>query len=242
LSKVWLIGGTQESAQIARELVRTNLPCVVSVTTESARLLYPPEIEVSVCKFTPQFLEVHPISVVLDASHPFAVEISQSAIAIATERGIPYLRFERSALSSTDCQTLKNFDQLDILKNERVLLTIGYRSLSLFKPWQDQAVLFTRILPSAIALQTALESGFTSDRILAIRPPISIELERSLWQHWQISMVLTKASGSPGGEDLKHQVAKELGVKLVVVERPQVNYPQQTGDIGDAIAFCCQFL
>ncbi|WP_238393351.1 precorrin-6A/cobalt-precorrin-6A reductase [Myxacorys almedinensis] len=38
-------------------------------------------------------------------------------------------------------------------------------------------------------------------------------LERSLWRQWQISTVVTKASGTPGGEQVKRNVAKALGVK-----------------------------
>ena len=36
------------------------------------------------------------------------------------------------------------------------------------------------------------------DRIIAIRPPISRELEQALWQQWRISLVVTKASGQSG--------------------------------------------
>ncbi|NJO43414.1 MAG: precorrin-6A reductase, partial [Cyanobacteria bacterium RU_5_0] len=136
---------------------------------------------------------------------------------------------------------LDSFDALlnrDILKGQRVLLTIGYRPLESFRSWQEQSTLFARILPSVTALQAALTAGFTNDRLIALRPPISVELERALWQQWQISLVVTKASGTPGGEDIKRQVAVELGVKLIVIDRPSVAYPQQTSDIQIAIEFC----
>lgn len=257
--RIWLIGGTQESATLARAFSQANLSCVVSVTTESARSLYPTSSSIEVCvdRFTPDrliaFLQSQNISVVLDASHPFAVEISQSAIAACSQLKIPYLRFERHTTSvslrsvskPTAFKSAANFEQLlatDWLVHQRVLFTIGYRHLSLFQPLHDRATLFARILPSPVALEAALQAGFTSDRIIAIRPPIRYELERSLWQQWQISTVVTKASGAPGGEEIKRQVATELGVQLIVIERPTIEYPQVTNRIEEAIAFCCRFV
>ena len=49
----------------------------------------------------------------------------------------------------------------------------------------------------------AIAAGFTTDKIIAIRPPINKELEQALWQQWQISLVVTKASAKAGGEDIK---------------------------------------
>jgi precorrin-6A/cobalt-precorrin-6A reductase len=54
-------------------------------------------------------------------------------------------------------------------------------------------------------------------------------------------MVVTKASGTAGGEDIKHQIAAELGVKLIVIDRPSIAYPQQTSDLQTALAFCLAF-
>lgn len=254
--KIWLIGGTQESAELARSLVQVQLACVVSITTESARSLYPigPELQLWVGRLDtqtlPAFLQAHQVTAILDASHPFAVEISQLAIAVAAQQGIPYLRYERPRLSwpdETPSSTvyLDSFEHLfaaKLLCQQRVLLTVGYRPLALFQPWQNQAVLFARILPSVTALEAALAAGFMPDRLIALRPPISAAVERALWQQWQLSMVVTKASGTAGGEDVKQQMAAELGIQLIVVDRPWVSYPQQTSSVAVALNFCCQHL
>ena len=254
---IWLIGGTQESAIAARAIAQENLSCLISVTTESAISLYPisPSIEVIVDKLSPNrlldFLTTNHISVVLDFSHPFAIEISQNAIAACSHLKIPYLRFERESIpnqsiytNQSPAKSVASFDQLlsqNLLLNQRVLLTIGYRYLSLFQDSQTKSTLFARIIPSQIALETALNAGFTSDRIIAFRPPISYELERSLWQHWQITTVVTKASGAPGGEDIKRKIADELGIQLIIIERPKIEYPQIPSNLEASIAFCHQF-
>lgn len=258
--KVWLIGGTSESAALAKIIAQAGVPCLATVTTEAARSLYPdfPQLQIWVGRLSPQslpaFLQEHSIAAILDASHPFAVEISELAIAAAQKFTIPYLRFERDEMGcgvwgvgrgGTEHQNREQaFDSVEALLasnclcQQRILLTLGYRSLPLFQSWQSQATLFTRILPSEVALKAALDAGFTSDRLIAIRPPVPIELERALWQHWQISTVVTKASGTPGGEDVKRQVAKELGVNLILIKRPPIIYPQQTDNLEKALKFC----
>lgn len=251
MARVWLIGGTQESATLARSLVAANLACVVTIATESARSLYPvaPLLKIWVGRLAaesmPNFLQVHHVVAILDASHPFAVQISQLAIATAKQACLPYFRFERLSEQPNAVADLplifSDFPALlgsEVLTNQRVLLTIGYQPLPLFQPWQARATLFARILPSVTALTTAIAAGFTPDRLIALRPPISLELERSLWQQWQISIVVTKASGKAGGEAVKQQVAAELKTLLVVIARPEIIYPQQTSDEAEAISFC----
>ncbi len=260
--RIWLIGGTHESAQLAIALVsdrpegiaKADLACIVSVTTEAAKVLYPvtPNLQVVVGKFCfdqlGQFLQTQKITVILDASHPYAVEISRLAIAAATQLQIPYLRFERPALEAApddDSPIIKldSFATLlagSYLQGQRVLLTVGYKPLSLFTPWQTQAMLFARILPSTVALEAAIAAGFQPECLLAVRPPVPAEMERALWQHWQISLVVTKASGKPGGEEIKRAVATELGVTLVVITRPNMLYPQQTSNLSAALEFCYQ--
>jgi len=266
--RIWLIGGTQESGYLAADLAAHRIPFVVSVTTASAHALYQSvafaqtDSRLWVGRLNDRtiadFLQQHQITAILDASHPFAVEISQLAIATAHRKALPYLRYERPALPAASSaspmarlspvpmapilqvDSLATLLQGDTWRSQRVLLTLGYRSLPAFQPWQSQATLFARILPSPIALETALAAGFTPDRLIALRPPISLELERALWQHWQISLVVTKASGTAGGEAVKRQLAQALGIRLITIARPAIVYPQQTADLETAIAFCQQ--
>lgn len=248
--RIWLIGGTQESAQLAVAIADADLPCIISVTTESACTLYPtaPNLQVWVGRLTPtqidRFLQQQQIVAILDASHPYAVEISSSAIASAQKLQIPHLRYERPVLELGKLERrLDSFEALlsgNYLQKQRVLLTVGYRPLQLFQPWQERATLFARILPSAIALESALAAGFTPDRLICLRPPIWADLEKALWRQWDISLVVTKASGTPGGEDIKRTVAAELGISLIAIDRPKVDYPQQTSDLSVALEFCRQ--
>lgn len=242
--RLWLIGGTQESVALAKSIAQAQLPCIISVTTESARSLYPAAstLSVYVGRLNPaqihQFLQQQQIIAVLDASHPYAVEISQNAIAVTFEQKIPYLRYERPMLqqeNSLDFETLLTGQKL---QGQRVLLAIGYTHLHLFQAWHQRATLFARILPSAIALEAAFKAGFTPDKLICLRPPMSADLEKALWRQWQISLVVTKASGTAGGEDIKRSVAAELGIPLIAINRPTIKYPQQTSNLSIALEFC----
>lgn len=251
--KIWLIGGTQESATLARALIQAQVPAVVTVTTETARSLYPcePQLQIWVGQLSEQpalkFIHQFKIQGILDASHPFAVEISHLAIALANQLSLPYLRYERPSDNTAESSSKLLLPDLaallsgDYLQSERVLLTLGYRSLAQFQRWQTRSTLFARILPSQVALESAWAAGFTPDRLIALRPPISAALERALWQQWQISTVVTKASGMAGGEPIKQQVATELGIRLIVIARPEITYPQQTSNLDWAIAVCRQW-
>lgn len=249
--RLWLIGGTTESATLAVAIACLGLPCIITVTTAAAEALYPkiPMLQTWVGRLNTeqikQFLQQNQIAAVLDASHPYAVEISQMVIQATAEQQIPYLRFERPAVDSQADNSqvifLDSFETLlvgDYLYQQRVLLTVGYKALPLFVDWQERSTLFARILPAVASLEVAIASGFSSDRIIALRPPVNAELEKALWRHWEISLVVTKASGVAGGEDVKRLVAAELEVPLVIISRPVVEYPLQTSDFSAALEFC----
>ena len=249
--RIWLIGGTQESAILAQAIAQQDMDQTITVTTESARSLYPsihPHhiwVVVLTPKTLPNFLASQEIGAIVDASHPFATGISELAIATAQEYNLPYIRYERpttpmpyNPACTVQVDRIEALLDHDYLRNQRVLLTLGYRLLHHFKTWHDRATLFARILPSNTALNAALDAGFTSKQLIALRPPLSFALEKALYQHWDISTVVTKASGAAGGEDIKQQVASELGIRLITIARPEMAYPQQTSRVREAIAFC----
>lgn len=252
-ARIWLIGGTTESVQLASALDNAGLPGVITVLAASAQTLYPQALGLTICTGAltdhtwQTFCRDHQISAILDASHPYATEISKLAMQASTQLQIPYLRFER--FSEADDRVTQNpwvvkvdtISQLvngQYLEGQRVLLTLGSKWLSLFQECQSTSTLFARILPRAQAFQAADDAGFSCDRIIALRPPISFDLEKALWQQWQISVVVTKASGQPGGEDIKRRVAQALGVTLIIIKRPILPYPHQTSDIEAAVQFC----
>ena len=262
LAQIWLIGGTSESAELAKALSAQKLNYIVTVTTADAARLYPESRSVWVGKLLPTtlpaFIAQQQIRCILDASHPFASEISQLAIA----QNLPYLRYERPPISSASLPNspVTYTDSIDTLTssllthrllgnqpdnqpgNQRVLLTLGYRHLIRFSHLRPSAKLFARILPSTEAIAAAKAAGFDASELIALRPPVSLALEKALWQQWNISVVVAKASGVPGGEAIKRQAAQALGIKLILIQRPPMVYPQCTSTVSVALKFCAESL
>ncbi len=266
---LWLIGGTQESRHCVERLMaqwpdpgpHAPLRLMITVTTQAARALYAehPGVVVRVGQMAADqahvFLMQHGITAILDMSHPFATAISTLAIALAQQYHLPYLRYER-AIAPPPHQLWQDhanrpgfvhlteikhaLDETYLTPQERTLLTLGRQWLPLFEPWQRRTQLFARILPMAAAVTTAIAAGFTRQRLIALHPPVTPALEMALWQQWQITQVITKASGAPGGEATKYEIAAQLGVRLVVIDRPKIAYPQQTDRLNTAIAFADQ--
>ncbi|MFP4299225.1 MAG: cobalt-precorrin-6A reductase [Spirulinaceae cyanobacterium] len=250
-SRIWLIGGTSESRNIAVAIASRHFRCLITVTTPEAQKLYPisPYLEVWVGRISADSLEAfvrqQGIVGIVDGSHPFATIISENAIAIARRLNLPYLRYERPSTDNSKVIPLDSFSTLlkgNYLLNQRVLLTVGAKALPLFQTWGDRATLFARILPSLNSLTTALKAGFPPERIIALRPPYSAAFEQALWQQWGITLVVTKASGNAGGEDIKQQVAEELGIPLIAIARPKMDYPQQCDRLDAIINFCERIL
>lgn len=245
--KIWLIGGTTESVKIAELLWQNDFTFLISVTTNSAKNLYNhiPKKWLYVGKIDlddiTNFMINNQIKIVIDASHPYAVNISQGTIKACETLQIRYLRYERPYIQSKNSGIIEvpNIEYLlekDQLKNKRVLLTIGYKSLHQFKNYHNQATLFARILPYQESIKFANLAGFNSHQLIAIRPPFSFELEKALWQLWNIDLVVTKASGKSGGEDLKYQVSQALNIPLIVLTRPKINYPFVTSNLQELIS------
>ena len=93
---IWLIGGTSESRTIAQRLTQQGLPWLVTVVSPTAARLYaglPGPIQSGALSPADiqSLIQQHSIRAIVDASHPFATEISKQAMATR----LPYLRFER---------------------------------------------------------------------------------------------------------------------------------------------------
>lgn len=243
--KVWLIGGTSDSRRIAEVLSDRQLPWIATVVTGRAQRLYqtlPGAVHVGSLTPTdlPGWLEHHGIARIVDASHPFATEISRLAIAT----GLPYLRYERPAVdlipiaqrhpNVTLFQTWDSlFTQALHHHTPKILLTTGLKSLHRVIPVWDRAQWWARILPSS--REAAIALGFPRDRLLLQRPPTDADGETELWQTLGINTVLTKASGEAGGLPQKISAAIALQTRLLILERPSLDYPHRTDHLEDIL-------
>ncbi len=230
MSQIWLIGGTTEAIAIATALNHGQIPYIATVTSAAAAAYT--QVRVGKLTAVAAFCQQERIAAIVDASHPFAVQISQLAIVHSQTTGLAYLRFERpTAALLAGTEAVADWPRL-IARPDlgRTLLTTGLNSPV---PPRDPRF-WLRILPRSRDL--ALAQGWPRERLVLsdANPPLPLELD--LLRHFDT--LVTKASGWAGGQERKQQAAQLLGKRCWVIQRPLIHYPQQTDQLETVLSFC----
>ena len=180
----------------------------------------------------------------LDATHPYASGMSEQLIGLSKELGIPYLRYERpSEYQPRDgelCVSMEHAAERAAALGLRIFLATGSKDLATFMrtPGAADKQWFVRQTAEPELIERALALGIPRKRICAMQGPFSAEFNTALWRDWGIDCVVTKDSGGAGGYQAKVRAAKALGIPLLVVARPRVEYPAVAADVADAIREC----
>ena len=119
------------------------------------------------------------VRAVVDATHPFAQQISRDLAQVCAGQALPLLRLERDSLPSSDARLLPDLQALAAvpLAGERVLLALGSRQLSQAVACSPGALHHARVLSNPEALQLALAAGLAPHRIACLRPSANFAIE-----------------------------------------------------------------
>lgn len=169
---------------------------------------------------------------VIDATHPFAKEITQNIkAAVKRECGkegpVSYLRLKRDeTVRQESCVTYfeSNEDCAKALEKIKgnILLTTGSRELSRYcKNKEVKSRLYVRVLPCIESLALCMEQGICGKQIIAMQGPFTAQLNEAVIRQYQISCVVTKESGASGGYPEKLEAARRTGAKFFVIGRPK---------------------
>ena len=236
---VWLFSGTADGNALARQLVGPHGPVVVSTASE-----YGAELARESCPGVTvwagrqgvdarrRVLRESRARAIVDATHPYAGQISEQLVGLSRELNLPYVRYERpSSLGSTQavlCESVAEAAERAISLGRRIFLATGSKDLATFlqAAQADRCEWFVRITPEPGLLRRAIELGIPRDHILAMQGPFSEGLNAALWRDQRIDCVVTKDSGEAGGFSAKARAAAALNIPLLVVRRPQVTYPR----------------
>jgi len=92
-----------------------------------------------------------------------------------------------------------------------------------------------RVLPSTSSIEKCLQLGVPASHIIAMQGRFSAEMNLAILQEYRAGAVITKESGETGGLPEKVEAASELGIPVILVERPEVNLKGEVvfGDIND---------
>lgn len=230
---IWVIAGTKDSRELIDDLLNKGFSVIATTVSEFGSSLFKENNDLEVvCKAMTMkemltFIDNHNIKLIADASHPYAAEVSENAIAAGSKKNIPYIRFERESITFKNVQEFNNYSNMAAYleqKNGNVLLSIGSRNLNYFSELKDR--LFARILPVKDSIESCEKAGIKPDRIICMLFPFSKEFHKSLYRELSIKFLVTKESGKEGWTNEKVNAAFECGVEVLMIKRPEINYPE----------------
>jgi precorrin-6A/cobalt-precorrin-6A reductase len=166
------------------------------------------------------------IRAVVDATHPYAAQASQSAREASRLCGIPCFRFARGVTKGLE-DALRVRTHAEAAKQafsfrEPVLLTVGTRHIEVYADeWRrSRTPVFVRVLPVPESIEACRVAGFPEENILAAKGPFSVEANRATIQRYGIHVLVTKDGGVAGGMPEKMEAARMENCRVVLIERP----------------------
>ncbi|WKY47430.1 precorrin-6A reductase [Eubacteriaceae bacterium ES3] len=246
---ILVLGGTLDSRELTGALLRAGHKICYSTLTsiQSDQLLDDPNLlKISGQLDTESLREtmiIYGINAVIDATHPYAKEISQNAIWSCDAANIPYLRMERPSLIDEDSLVCDSYDEAkkklnELLKDsdKNILLTTGSRQLECFEGLPKNRI-FARVLPTSGVLKKCENLGYKPKQILAVQGPFSVLMNQTMIKEYQIGFMVTKDSGDVGGITEKIEAAHLEDVKILFIKRPEVIYPNCVNSLDQALSW-----
>lgn len=227
-----LFGGTTEGKLLVEYMEQQGIACYVSVATEYGKKVLPSLLEhckILVGRMDQQQMEAFfrekNIRLVLDATHPYAVEVTRNITKACEASGICCIRAGRETTPEIAGAVYVSSSQEAVeylnRKDGKALLTTGSKELKYFQKVSDyQNRLYARILPMQQAVQKAKEYGFSQEHLICGMGPYSVEQNRKMIEDTQVSFLVTKDTGKEGGFPEKAEAARLAGIKLLIIRRP----------------------
>lgn len=231
--KIFIFSGTTEGRLLSEYLCENKIENTVFVATDYGQVVM---TEHSLCHIMQGRLGLDDMialfknekpDIVVDATHPFAVEVSENIqkACQASDLGAAYIRLSRNIENMNEGQFIKVVKSTDeaitFLKNTagNILLTTGVKTL------QEYAIcpklkdrLFARILPSMESFQKAVDTGLSRRQIIAMEGPFTEKMNEATIDQYDIDILVTKNSGIRGGIEEKLSACKARGIQAVVID------------------------
>lgn len=159
------------------------------------------------------------VRLIIDATHPFAAQMSRQAAQAASELGISMLRLDRPAWDPVPADTWIRVPSFDLAvqalpEDACAFLAVGRKEIGRFTSRSDLRAVVRMIEPPEHDLPRQW------DLILA-RPPRIAEEEIALFREKDISHVVTKNSGGKRAF-AKIEAARQLGLQVIMIDRPEL--------------------
>ena len=224
--RLLIFGGTTEGRELAEYCAENSISADVSVATDYGAGLLPDKLNVLCGRLDSAQMEKlisSNYSVVVDATHPYAVEATENIRSACKKTGIHYLRLLRK--SSAICgKTVHDMDEMISLLNGTecaILSTLGSKSLpELTRLNGFRERLWVRVLPSDEILRQCCELGYDKAKVIMEKGPFSTGQNVEHLRKSGAGILLTKESGATGGYPEKAEAVRICGAELVTIARP----------------------
>ncbi|MEY3083176.1 MAG: hypothetical protein RJA94_3161 [Pseudomonadota bacterium] len=235
--RILILGGTRDAREAAAALTARGHAVVSSLAGVTEQPLVPLG-QLRVGGFggvdgMSKYLVADAISVVVDATHPFAVRISQHAHDACLKTGVPLLRLERPAWQPApeDAWTIVSSLEEAVMAlppGARVLLTTGRKDLAHF---------FNRADISGIArmIEAPPQDPPPNWCVLRDRPPFSVASEAALLAANGVTHLVSKNAGGSATE-AKLTAARNAGIRVILIARPPKPQVRALAEISDLVA------
>lgn len=240
---ILVLGGTAEAVQLADGLVDAWGDRYEIVTSLAGRTRSParPRGTVRVGGFggaaaLARYLGDQDVRVLVDATHPFAAQISDNACHASDAAGVPRVALRRPVWEPAPGDDWRMFADLAALAAAlpaagcRIFLTIGRTELAAFAACRDIWFLVRMVDDPDSALPLA---AYTA---IAGRGPFDADAERRLMESHNIDALVCKSSGGEATR-AKLDAARELGLPVLMLERPAAPEGPVAGDVDAVLAW-----
>lgn len=239
MNEVLIFAGTLEGRKLSEYLAAAEISHTICVATEYGETVLNESPYRNVhrgrmnLKEIASFLKNNSFAAVIDATHPYARDITRNIKAAAEEmkqygKELPYLRLKRDCTvingngSFTYFETNEACEQALEHTEGNILLTTGSKELACYCVSEEvKRRLYVRVLPSMESLALCMEQGIRGKQILAMQGPFCTELNEAILRQYQISYLVTKESGAAGGYLEKLTAAERTGAQVFVIGCPQ---------------------
>lgn len=237
--RVLILGGTVEAAQLAAILDAD--PNFDPITSLAGRTRSPAPVPGIVRaggfggpEGLTRYIIEEAIDLLVDATHPFAEQITRHAAVAAELSDLPRLRLERPAWSRHPDDQWIEVSDIDhaVLGlpsgTRRVFLSIGRQDLAPFTD-RDGVWFLLRMID-----QRSTPPGLANCTCVFGRGPFAVDAEIGLLREHHIDTVVSKNSGGEATYG-KIVAARRLGLPIVMIRRPAAPPGDRAESVGEAL-------
>lgn len=235
--KILILGGTSDARQLANRLVALGHDVTTSLAGRTREPIVPAG-GLRMGRFggiagLVAYLRAAAIEFVVDATHPYAGQISIHAVAAAETAGIPLLRLMRPGWTQGPGQNWIHVDTIaeaaaSLPAQARVLLTTGHSGLETFLQRDDCQFIVRLIETPEIDIPNHAQ-------LLLSRPPYGLADEMAVMERHRITHLVSKNSG--GRQTMaKLEAAQRLGVTVIMIARPHYGPALEVESVEAALA------